>query len=284
VCEGLRGDGRRSLSRPFSRCVAVLIVALSVTAPSAAEALPGSGPHQSVDIRISTKRVGASAGLTYQASYRNPADPGADPPALRHIFIRGPRGTRSDTSVPTQCTATDQELKSEGEDACPAGSRIGDGWVLVRMLGVGKMRFDTTIFNGPGQQIELVKFGNGGAGVARSKIDGSTVDAPVPTCLNGGQPPDGCPTDQITILSQSLTVEPVSEGQGHQRKDLLTTPPGCPPSRLWRTPVTLTYADGTRETVVTHQPCSPKRRHCHRRKRNCGRPSGGAASPVRRDD
>lgn len=264
--------------------------------PAAAQAVSGSGPHETVDISISTDQVNASAGLTYTASYHGLANPAADPPALRRIVIVGPPGTRSDTSVPGQCMATDEQLKNMGEAACPADSRIGSGWVEVKPLGLLPQRLDTTIFNGPGEQIELVKFGNAGGAVARSTIVGGTLDGPVPTCLTGGQPPSGCPFDQVTILSQSLTTQPVSVGQGTQRRDYLTTPPVCPPSGYFKTLVTLYYADGTVETVVPTQPCvSPaysfprtthrrchrhrhadkrckRRRHCHRRHGHCRHP------------
>ena len=59
------------------------------------------------------------------------------------------------------------------------------------------MTFKTTRFNGPEQQIEVVESGNavGANGDGpRVYVHGTTLDAPVPTCLTGGQPPTGCPS------------------------------------------------------------------------------------------
>lgn len=249
---------------------AVLLVAQALR-PAELDALPGRAPRATVDISTTTKRPHSSGGFTYTATYHDAADPDADPPALRRIVIDGPRGTRSDTTVTTQCNATDQELKNQGESACPADSRIGSGWVDVRILGVGKSRFDTTIFNGRGEQIELVKFAGGGAGVARSEIHGGDVDGPVPTCLTGGQPPEDCPSDQVTILSQSLSTEPISVGKGPERRNYLTTPRRCPRTEFWRTGIDLHFADGTVDHVVSRQPCIHRRPHrCHHG-RHCAR-------------
>jgi hypothetical protein len=227
------------------------MMAIGAVAPADAVAIPGSGPHETVDITLTTRQVNTSAGLTYAATYRNPSDPGADPPALRRITIVGPQGTRGDTFVPGQCTASDTQLKAQGESACPADSRVGSGWVKTKGA-TGVTTLDTTIFNAAFEQVELVKVGAGGIAVARSSIHGVTFDGLVPTCLTGGQPPDGCPSDQFVLLSQSLSTAPVGKG----RHAYLTTPPVCPPAGRFRTLVTLYYADGAKETVVSRQPCT----------------------------
>ena len=36
----------------------------------------------------------------------------------------------------------------------------------------------------------------------------------------------------------------------------LTTPPTCPASGHWETPISYWWADGTKDTVVTEQPCA----------------------------
>jgi hypothetical protein len=50
---------------------------------------------------------------------------------------------------------------------------------------------------------------------------------------------------------------PITVGHGKARRSYGFTPPTCPRSHTWRTPVTFHYADGTVETVVTRQPCKP---------------------------
>ena len=231
------------------------ITAVCVIWPAAAPAVPGSGPHATVDITATTKRPGASTGLNWEATFRNPADPAADPPALRRIVIVAPRGTRTDTSVAPQCTASDQELRRKGDAACPPGSEIGWGKATARLFGAATNTFDTTVFNAELGQIELIKTMGRTGGVRRAKIEGRTIDAPVPTCVNGGQPPEGCASDQVVVLSNELHQRAVSVGTGRRRRNLITTPPGCPRSRTWRTRVHLHFADGSVDHIVTKQPC-----------------------------
>lgn len=259
----------------LARTLAAVVVAawyVGYVASPAARAEPASGAHETVDITTSTAQPGASAGFSYSAVYHGDAD-GADPPALRRLVIALPRGTRTDTSVLPQCTASDETIRMMGDAACPPGSRIGSGQATAKVIALGTQTFETTVFNGPDQQIEIIESGNGvGAdGVARTYIHGTTLDGPVPTCLTGGSPPSGCPFDQIALLENHLTTRPVTVGQGAARRNYGTTPPTCPSSGKWRTPVTLHYADGTTETVVTTQPCTRARRAAviPRRHRRC---------------
>lgn len=243
-----------------------LVVAL--LCPAAASALPGSGPHETIDIRLSTKHTNTSSALTYGASYHAANNPQGDPPSLRRLVIRASKGLRIDTTVRPECRATDAEFKNKGKAACPAASNIGSGFANLKTLGLFTSRFDATIFAAPRAQAEIVQSGGMTFAVARTffRNDG-TVEGPVPTCIAGGSPPDGCPTDESALLSQSLTTRAISTGHGARRRNYLTTPKTCPRSRVWRTPVTLYYADGTVETVVTRQPCVPAKvaRRPHRR-------------------
>lgn len=244
-------------------------LAASLMFPAGASALSGSGPHETVNVTISTAHPGASAGFTYTAAYHAANNPDADPPALRRILIVPPRGTGADTTVRPECRATDSEFKNKGKAACPSASNIGWGFANLKTLGLFTSRFDTTIFNAPRAQAEIVQSGGMTFAVARTffRNDG-TVDGPVPTCITGGSPPDGCPTDESALLSQSLTTRAISTGHGAHRRNYLTTPKTCPRSRSWRTPVTLYYADGTVETVVTRQPCVPAKAARHRHQRH----------------
>lgn len=242
----------------------ILLVLGSVAAtyagwPATGAAIPGSGPHATVDITATTKRPGASTGLNWEATFRNPDNPAADPPALRRIVIVAPRGTRTDTSAAPQCTATDDQLRESGEEACPAGSEVGFGAATARLFGAVTNTFETTVFNAPLGQIELIKFRGRTGGIRRATIRGRTIDAPVPTCLNGGQPPDGCRSDHIVVLENELHQRPVSVGRGARRRNLITTPPRCPRTGTWRTQVRLHFADGSVDRIVTRQPCSQRR-------------------------
>ena len=231
---------------------------LAATWPGAAAAIPGSGPHETVDITLTTRAPGASAGLTYTATYHAANDPQATPPPLRRILIVGPPGSGGDTTATAQCNASDAQLKAMGNAACPPASRVGSGVIhLLSSASPQPQTYDSTVFNADQQQVELVNFGPFGLGVARSTIHGNVIDGTVPTCITGGDPPSGCPSDQIRILSQTLTTVPVSSGSGAAQRDLLFTPPYCPAAGLWQTHVSFDYADGSVDTVVTEQPCVP---------------------------
>lgn len=263
-----------------SLAAACLLLLLCLLWPARAGAIPASGPHETVDITFSTTHPGTPAALTYAATYRNPADPSADPPALRRLVIVGPPGITGDTSAPGQCPATDAQLKAEGEAACPASSRVGSGMVRLKVLGGPPGDYPSTLFNNADEQVELVKT-PAGNGVVRTSIHGRTLDGPVPTCLTGGQPPSGCPFDQLTLLSNQLATVPVVVASGSGRRSYLTTPHTCPASRHWDTSATLYYSDGAVETVMTQQPCTPQTPSGSRRRRTKAHPHRGRRSQVR---
>jgi hypothetical protein len=238
-----------------------LVFALGL--PAHASARPASGPHETVNITTSTTKPASAAGFTYAATYRNPANPPADPPALRRLVISLPPGTHIDTSVPAQCNASDFQLRVMGDAACPPGSRVGSGEATADVVGLGKMTFKTTLFNAANQQIELVESGSmfGSYGVVRTYVHGTTLDGPVPTCLAGGNPPSGCPSDQVILLANHLTIVPVVVGAPRHQRSYGSTPPSCPASHTWQAPITFYYADGTVERVVVPVPCTSKRSH-----------------------
>jgi hypothetical protein len=226
------------------------ISALSVSAQSA------GGPHEKVDISATTTKPGASTGFDWTATYHGSAGPRQDPPALRHLKIKLPRGTRYDTSVPGRCTATDKELMLLGQAACPASSRIGRSRATLKVLGGSPATYEGADFNADNQLIELFESGGRPLGVIRTYARGRILKGPVPTCLSGGDPPSGCPSDQMVLLANQITIQPLSTGHRTARRNLATTPPTCPRSGRWRTPVRFAYSDGSVDRVVTRQPCS----------------------------
>jgi hypothetical protein len=147
-----------------------------------------------------------------------------------------------------------------GESACPAGSRVGTGMATAKITGLGTMTFNTVLFNAKDQQIELVESGGRAAGVVHTYVHGLTLDGPVPTCLTGGQPPSGCPFDEVTLLSNHLASLPISVGRGSHKRNYGTTPPTCPRARKWVSRLTLSYADGSIDKVTASQACTPARK------------------------
>jgi hypothetical protein len=226
------------------------LLALSVSAH------PGRGPHEHVRISATTANPGASTGLKWVASYHSAAKPHRDPPALRHLAIRLPRGTRYDTSVPGRCSASDQELMLVGEAACPASSRVGRSQASLKVLGGGAMTYKGIDFNADHQLIELFEADGRPVGVIRTHAHGRVLRGPVPTCLTGGNPPSGCPSDQMVLLSNTINIHALSRGHGSARRNFATTPATCPRSAHWRTRVRFHYADGSVDRVVTRQPCN----------------------------
>ena len=244
------------IATPAFAVVAAAALLLGLLAASPASAKPGSGPHETVDITSTTTHPRAAAGFNWHATFRNPANPHADPPALRRLVIEGPPGTKTDTSAIARCRASDTELRQKGESACPANTRYGYGKVTVRIFGVIESTLDSVVFNADHAQIELFKFMGGSGGFRRGVVRGRSIDAPVPTCLLGGQPPKDCPFDQVVVLSNELHTLAVGSGKGRHRRNLLTAPGSCPRSRWWKTHVTFDYADGSADRVVTKQRCT----------------------------
>ena len=228
------------------------VLGLGLLWPAPAGAAPASGPHETVDIASSTTRPNASAALRYSARYHAANDPEGDPPALRHLRIELPPGTRIDTSVPPRCTASDDEIRFRGESACPPSARIGSGAVTVKQFGLGVQTYPTVIYNAKDDMLELVKSGDQVLAVVHTYVHGTTLEGPVPTCATGGNPPMGCPFDQLTLLANHLQVEPISRGG----RNYGTTPPTCPASGRWEAPVTLTYGDGSVDRVTPSSPCT----------------------------
>ncbi len=223
--------------------------------PPAVRAIPDSGPHEKVDLSTTTKRPNHSAGLGYAARYHGADDRRADPPALRRLVIALPPGTEIDTTVLPRCRASDEQLKLQGESACPAAARIGSGEATVKQLGLGTATYKTVIYNAPDDLLELVMSGDRVLAVVHTYIHGTTLDGPVPTCLAGGNPPLGCPFDQLTLLANHLQVQATTVGKGANRRNYATTPPKCPRSRRWKARVTLYYGDGSVDRVTPSAPC-----------------------------
>jgi len=238
-------------ARRRAAAAAGVIAALAVW-PAAASAMPASGPHETVDMGTTTAQPDASAGLTYAARYHAANDPSGEPPALRHLLIRLPPGTRIDTSVPGRCSASDLEIMIMGESACPPSARVGTGQVTVDQIGTGVATYDTVLYNADHDVMELVESGGRVVGIAHTYQHGTTLDGPVPTCITGGDPPSGCPLDELRLLANHLQIRELSVGD----RNYGTTPPTCPSSGYWTLRVTLTYGDGSVDTVAPRAPCN----------------------------
>jgi hypothetical protein len=245
------------------------MLALTVVAPAPVAATPVSGPREAVDSQLTTKRPNAAAGFRYTGRYHAAGDPKGDPPYMRKMISYNPRGLRFDTRVPDRCTATDLELALRGMDACPPGSRVGGGTAKGKLMGSANT-LEVDFVNNTEEQIIIAR-SPAFATVARGRIHpNGSVEFASPTCFPALQPP-GCPVDNALQLGSDITVPPLTRSSNGVTRSYLSTPPYCPRSGYWRTPIRFWWADGSVDTVVTRQRCNRrstrkmKRRARHRR-------------------
>ena len=236
----------------LSWLVAAVAALAAPAAPAAAE--PVSGPHGVVDNQLTTTQADAPAGFHFTARYHAAGDPGGDPPYLRRMVSYNPPGLRFDTSVPDRCTASDLELALRGMAACPPGSRIGGGTAEGKFMGSAST-LEIDLVNNTGEQIIIARSPLS-ASVSRGKIhpDGS-VEFATPTCYPALQPP-GCPADNALQLGSDISAEPITRTEDGATRSYLTTPPDCPSTGYWETPIRFWWADGSVDTVVTRQACT----------------------------
>src|SRR3954452_13107556 len=209
---------------------AALMAQLAMAATASAE--PVSFRHGTVDQQYTTTQPGSPSGLTFAGTYHAAGNAQADPPYMRKQVTYPPPGARYDTSVPDRCTASDLELQTQGPSACPAGSVLGKGSSSGRVAGVFSGALDTYLVNNKDEQIIV------GATpflwtVARGHIhpDGS-IQFNFPTCFPSVDP-TGCPVDDVLQLGSTMNMPPYTKASG----SYLTTPPTCPASGHWETPI-----------------------------------------------
>jgi hypothetical protein len=230
--------------------VVVLVLASSGFCAGSAPAAPASGPHETLDHRLTTKRPNAPSGFSFEGRYHAAGDPDSYPPYMERMVFYPHRGLRYDTSVPAQCSASDVELVLRGPAACPEGSRLGGGETETAFMGRYPSTVAVDFFNDANGQIILARSPILTT-VARGKIhpDGS-VEFASPTCYPSLNPV-GCPVDNVLQLRSSISVPPYTTSEG----SWLTTPPRCPKSRRWTSTVRLWWKDGSVDTVVIKHPC-----------------------------
>jgi hypothetical protein len=244
-------------SRALRRTLPILLVlGLCGAWPAAAAAEPVSGPHEIVDNQFTTTQPNAPTGFSYEARYHAENDPEGDPPYMEKMIAYQPAGLRFDTSVPKRCTASDLELAARGAAACPPGSRLGGGTTTIKFMGEPPSTVEVDMFNNKDEQI-IIGRSPVLATVARGRIhpDGS-VEFASPTCYPS-VPGASCPADNVLQLGSSIDVAPYTRTSGGRTRSYMTTPPTCPASGYWETPIRFWWKDGSVDTVVTRQPCTP---------------------------
>jgi hypothetical protein len=238
---------RKTIGLAAALCLAILV---------AAPATGTDDSRQSASFFFDRTKPRKSSGALESIDYVNPSDPQAKPPAVRRVVIEAARGARWDTSVPDRCVASDAELMTLGEAACPPGSKVGDGQVSVDTGLPGPARFiqvDVDFFNNTGQLIFLnTERASGARTVIRGVVNGRRIVTDVTTLP--GTPPDGGAIDTVHIHDPAI-----SSGRRHHRRAYLRTPRRCPRSRHWTNAITFAYGDGVAQTVTTASPCRPRK-------------------------
>lgn len=212
------------------------------------------GDYQTASLRFVESTPGRPSGYRVRIDYSNPDDPEAKPPSVRAVVEVFARGTRIDTGAPDRCTASDAELMLGGRSACPPGSIVGTGFMRLDTGVPGPGRFlreDVTFLNNTGQLIYLTKDrATGVRTVVRARVRGHRVVTEAP--LLPGAAPDGTAIDVVRGDFPKL----VRMRDGHRRA-YVTTPEHCAARGYWANRVRFAYHDGTTQTEMTRNRCSP---------------------------
>ena len=227
------------MSGKLHAAAAVGLTALA-TAGSAAAA-----ERAELKVGFGTRAPATATSIQFDIVYRHPDDPDRKPPPLTGAVFDMPEGTRIDPAKAERCTATDEQLRSQGSSACPAESKVGSG-TLVAITGFGPpadpVTGDITAYNGNGELVEVVTAPGTDRvlGIDRLTISGSTLTAHPPATPGG--PPDG----RTSIREIHLKVD---------RPGFVTTPPSCPAAGRWSYGASFTFTDGGSSRPTGTMPC-----------------------------
>lgn len=201
---------------------------------------------------FSAKTPATGTGLALHIVYRDPDHPDGKPPAVTHIRIETPPGTRIDGGAVPRCGASDAEFRAQARAACPPSSQVGSGTLTVA-TGVGApadpYATDVTLFNGPGELIELVTQKETGRMLAidRVKVRGGVLETDTPSTPGG--PPDGKTAVREVDLSVSAPANP-------RARSYVVTPPECPAGGRWTSRGSFSFDNGAVVPVSGDTPCN----------------------------
>lgn len=216
-----------------------VILAVSGVWASSADA---GGVRQVVKASFTTARTSAPTGVQVSAVYV-PASAGGLPHSLRHVSDGLPVGTTLRAATTPKCAANDLELMILGPSACPQGSVVGTGTVLID-FGIGPPgRLDTsvTLINSGKEILFLGREPHTGIGlVDHGVIHGSTIEIDIPQL-------PGASAEGASVDMESFSITKSS--------GLLVSPARCPRSRHWTFRRGHTYGDGVTQFAEAPIPC-----------------------------
>ena len=226
------------------------VLLVSVSAPEAE-----AQSRQSFGGTFTTEAPSSSSGYRLSIDYVNPQQPDGKPYAVQRIVQRLHPGTRIDTSVPPRCAASDQQLVSQGEGACPPATRVGGGR-LDADTGMGAGPLPRVIvsrvvfFNAEDELILFTQSTNAGDPPIRTsgrvKVGPATFTSMVPP-VPGSPPPDPF----LAIKRVRVMLDSVTSDVDGQRRAFITTPALCPRDRRWHAEASFSYRDGVTQTAVS---------------------------------
>lgn len=203
--------------------LASILVALAV----ASLALGGQDRQDLDRLDFTTHKPDKATGVKFRVAFD---DGGSSARALDRMVTTFEDGTKYDDSVPRRCKASDAELESQGSDACPSRSIVGDGVVRARAFGMDGVA-DVTLLNNRDEVILLSKVRDLPGPVRfvdRARVDERRRKLIVQT------------PDQFDVQAIRLDADRVTDGGG----EYLKTPRNCPRSGRWINKLRLEYRDG----------------------------------------
>ena len=232
------------------------LIACCVALVAAAPANADSTPAGDVNFPFTSTQPGSPTGVVLYVLYKDPNNPNAKPSAVDRILFTAPEGTVFDGAAVPACKATDSELQQRSKAACPTDTVVGEGYITV-MAGVpGEspkgFPLDATVYNTGDGLIQLFTDQGTGAYTAHERLPFRSKNS-----FEGPNIADtpGFGSDGRSAAREVSIVFPLTRGPSG--KSFITTPPDCPPSRLWTARFDWRNADGNSYTANSTMPCVP---------------------------
>jgi hypothetical protein len=226
---------------------------------SAAGTAAANSPGSTDELRLTTKKPGASTGV-FATEIFNARYPNGQLKPLRHSLIGFPKGTRFDNKATPTCQASDADFKSKGMSACPDKTKVGHGHTEVVTTGtpveLGPITLDVTAF--ARKDGSRMVFSSGGTYLSSEVIYANgrfQNTSPPQQCVDQTEKPP-CKHGEFTPRSLTITF-PARKRKLHGRwHRLITTPRHCTRSGHWYFFDKHTFADGSFDRFVNHPPCT----------------------------
>jgi hypothetical protein len=213
---------------------AAVLAALALVAISLGSALakPGSTDpamksstaplYAKMKQRFTTAKRATPTGWSFDGALK-PFPAGEQVPPQREVKFVFPRGTRVDLRGVRNCFASDEQIATEGLDACPARSRIGTGAGGLFLGAVGILDVNAYVFAARPQLAAIFTTESGTVlRVLRLTHDRNRVTGTIPPIeLPGGY--------EVAVTRLALKLP----RGGTRKHPLLRTPKRCPRKRRW---------------------------------------------------